>query len=379
MNRDSKIRVLFFTPFAGYTGSEVMLFNMLKSLDANKFEICVFSMYKGELLNTLPHHIKSYYSKAVEGTWEKIGNRVIKAFKGNTLLERQLMQIHREFKPDLWYLNTMVLNEVMSIAHKHKIKYAVHFHELQSQYGYISGDEMQKMVTGASFTVGCCNDVCNNLKILGASNVHKQYECIETGSIRVDHQSVHDIRKELKIPEDHLVITMSGQRTERKGIDLFINLAKVLQDKPYFFLWLGAAQNTGYELFLEKFIAYNKLTNIKLLHPPRKDYYNYLDVSDIFFLSSREDPFPLVMLEAAYLGKYIVSLDSGGAKEFLSQDMGHIIRSLNISEIASELSDCCQKQIGAAKNTNGKERALEFDVSRQVKLFEQILINECRR
>ena len=40
----------------------------------------------------------------------------------------------------------------------------------------------------------------------------------------------------------------------------------------------------------------------------------------MFFLSSREDPFPLVMLEAAFQGKPIVGFKgSGGVNDFLKE------------------------------------------------------------
>src|ERR1700739_2111638 len=323
MKQNSKIKILFFTPFAGYTGSEVMLFNMLRAIDLDKFEINLYALNKGELLDKLPSQIRTYYYKGIGGIGRRIQNKIMHLFSGSSRLERSVMQIHNNFKPDIWYLNTILLDGIADIANKHKIKYAVHFHELLRQYNYVSADKMQKMVDGAFYTVGCSDCVCNNLKVLGSPSPLKQYECIDTSAIKIDKEKVNKLRKELNIPDGYSVVTMSGQQTEIKGTDIFIDVAKKLQNKPYYFLWLGALPNTGYGLFLKKFIEYNKLNNIKLVYPPRGDYYNYLDLADIFFLSSREDSFPLVMLEAAYLSKYIISLNSGGVKEFVNNDYGY--------------------------------------------------------
>jgi glycosyltransferase involved in cell wall biosynthesis len=376
MSGNSKIKILFVTPFAGYTGSEVMLFNMLKNLDSNRVEVAVFSLHNGELLNILHPGFPRYFFKWEKGIFTRIKNKILRILTGISDLERQIMRIHAAVKPDFWYINTLLPKVPVQIAQKRNVKYVVHFHELHSQYKYSTANELQKMVSGASFIVGCCECVCDNLKILGATNIQKQYECFDSSVIMVDDEKKQAIRQELKIPDGHKIITMSGQRTDRKGVDLFIDVAKELRDKPYFFLWLGAAQNTGEDFYFEKYIAHHKLLNICFIHPPRADYYTYLDLTDVFFLSSREDPFPLVMLEAAYLGKYIVSLNSGGSKEFLNENTGHIINSWNISDIAKELYGCIQKQTSAGPNPESRDDALKYDVKVQVKLFEKILLNE---
>ena len=361
MSNKSKIKILFFTPFAGYTGSEVSLTNLMKQLDTKKFEIRLYAMNKGELLDTLPAQITTYYYKGIGGLTKRFINKLTRVFTKNGELEKDVMNIHNEFKPDIWYLNTLLLDNIASIAQKNRIKYAVHFHELLKQYNYISADKMQEMLSGASFTVGCCESVCGNLKVFGTSKVLKQYECIETDPIKSDSEKVSSIRNSLSVPDGHAIIAMSGQRTDIKGFDIFIDVARRLRDKPYFFLWLGGSCNTGYALFLEKIIAYHKLVNIKIMHPSREEYYNYLDSCDVFFLSSREDSFPLVMLEAAFFGKYIVSLNSGGANEFLDENSGHIINSLNENEIASELDDVCRKNKNNTVLERSKELALKFD------------------
>ena len=95
MNSNSKIKILFFTPFAGYTGSEVMIFNMLRNMDPQKFEVAVFSMYKGELLDTLPVNIRSYYFKRTTGLLQRMRDKLLNVLRGNSPLERQIMRIRK--------------------------------------------------------------------------------------------------------------------------------------------------------------------------------------------------------------------------------------------------------------------------------------------
>jgi glycosyltransferase involved in cell wall biosynthesis len=65
---------------------------------------------------------------------------------------------------------------------------------------------------------------------------------------------------------------------------------------------------------------------------------SYYDASDIFLLTSREDPFPLVMLEAASRSLPIVCFaNSGGAPEFVEKDAGLIVPDFNTDKMAEEV------------------------------------------
>jgi glycosyltransferase involved in cell wall biosynthesis len=57
----------------------------------------------------------------------------------------------------------------------------------------------------------------------------------------------------------------------------------------------------------------------------------YFAAFDVFALVSREDPFPVVCLEAASLGKPIVCFNSSdGEKEFVENDCGFVVPDLDI-------------------------------------------------
>src|SRR5262249_45137938 len=65
---------------------------------------------------------------------------------------------------------------------------------------------------------------------------------------------------------------------------------------------------------------------------------DYFAACDLFVLMSREDPFPLVMLEAASMGRPILCFEgSGGATEFVENDCGFAVPYLDIEAMASKL------------------------------------------
>ena len=56
---------------------------------------------------------------------------------------------------------------------------------------------------------------------------------------------------------------------------------------------------------------------------------------DVFALTSREDPFPLVMLEAAAAGLPLVCFaQGGGTPEFALPDAGYMVTYLDVAEMA---------------------------------------------
>ena len=66
----------------------------------------------------------------------------------------------------------------------------------------------------------------------------------------------------------------------------------------------------------------------------------YFEALDLFALTSREDPFPVVMLEAAACGLPIVCFaESGGATELVEDDAGIIVPYLDVPAMAQACVD----------------------------------------
>ena len=66
---------------------------------------------------------------------------------------------------------------------------------------------------------------------------------------------------------------------------------------------------------------------------------------DVFALTSREDPFPLVMLEAAAAGIPLVCFaGGGGAPEFAHPDAGRVAAYLDVAGMAAAVSDLLERE-----------------------------------
>lgn len=147
----------------------------------------------------------------------------------------------------------------------------------------------------------------------------------------------HDIlEKTYRIPEDAIVIGGCGNAEWRKGNDIFNWIASRVIRKthplPVYFVWVGAGpQHEIYEL-IESDIRLMGLSDKIILVPPTPRALDYINRFDVLLLSSREDPYPLVVMEAALQEIPVVCFeDAGGAPELIEGDAGFVVPYMDIS------------------------------------------------
>ncbi|MDD5556466.1 MAG: glycosyltransferase family 4 protein [bacterium] len=155
-------------------------------------------------------------------------------------------------------------------------------------------------------------------------------------------EGARKVRDSLRIPGGAPIVGAAGTVDWRKGSDLFVHLARLVRgrspDRPVFFLWVGGDEDGPVigtfrhdvrRLGLEGSVCFTGL---------RRNPLDYFSLFDVFALVSREDPFPLVMLEAASLGKPIVCFDGGGgAPEFVEDDCGFVVPYLDCEAMAGRV------------------------------------------
>jgi glycosyltransferase involved in cell wall biosynthesis len=100
----------------------------------------------------------------------------------------------------------------------------------------------------------------------------------------------------------------------------------------FHFYWIGSTEETdnhpksgSWETIFKKIKDYCLSHHITFLGR-KSEFKEYFKAGDVFLLSSREDPFPLVCLEAAQLGLPVICFEkAGGMPEFVEQDAGFVV------------------------------------------------------
>ena len=133
------------------------------------------------------------------------------------------------------------------------------------------------------------------------------------------------IRRQLGWPADAFVVGGCGTLGWRKGTDVFLQVARtacaMIPNDQARFLWVGGGTGRDDSLQFAHDVRAFGLTGRCVIVPSTAEVMDYYHAMDAFALTSREDPFSLVLLEAGACGLPSVCFaDTGGGPE-LSQTM----------------------------------------------------------
>jgi glycosyltransferase involved in cell wall biosynthesis len=131
---------------------------------------------------------------------------------------------------------------------------------------------------------------------------------------------------------DILILGAGSYGDFRKGVDLFVHVAREIAmlspasaSRKIVFAWAGQV-NWGFRQWAEKDMIELAAPDRLIFLGPQNDMTPCFAAADIFFLSSREDPFPTVVLEAMAFGLPVVGFaGSGGIEEQIGGGVGIII------------------------------------------------------
>jgi glycosyltransferase involved in cell wall biosynthesis len=234
---------------------------------------------------------------------------------------------------DLRGSRIVYLNSIASLRFLHHLPRVdtaiVHVHELQSALRWaVRPEDPPLLRTRVDHVVAAADCVADNLVRnhgVDRQRVSRVYEFVDTAGVLLpSRQDRTDIRAELGLDDDALVIGGSGFADWRKGIDLFVQMARAVaaagRDDVHF-VWVGARAggSEGEQLDFDiRHAGVEARLHLVGLKEHRFDWYRAFDV---LALTSREDPYPLVALETALLEVPMVCFDAGGMTELVARSV----------------------------------------------------------
>jgi glycosyltransferase involved in cell wall biosynthesis len=108
---------------------------------------------------------------------------------------------------------------------------------------------------------------------------------------------------------------------------------------------------------------------------------DYLNQISVFALTSREDPFPLVALEAAALSKPIICFnESGGMVEFVNNGAGIVVPYIDVKQMGDSIIQILEStELRNRFGHRAKELAYEYEGEKPAKhiwnIINQIISN----
>jgi glycosyltransferase involved in cell wall biosynthesis len=358
-------RFLAITPYGGRSGSEMVLWQSLKKLPLDTFQPELYILSESELAkeDKLPFPI--HINPLQKNKWLNYADKVTRNFASTDLLEQDIMRVHNKLKPDFWYLNTTALYQTAQLAIKNNIPFIVHVHETMWLNDFIPTSLFKPMMEKAKLLIACSEKVKNIVSVFNP-NTTLLYSCFDASF--VTNAITKDFRTELRnrsgVPDGAWLWAVVGRAEYNKGVDHLPTLFEHLSnpDKHYI-LWIGKVPDKGIHYYVSATMASKKRSHqVIFAGQQTTDYYNYLSSCDGLLVLSREDSFPVSMLEAGHLKKPILGFRSGGITEFVTAETGELAAQNDVETLASYMENCRLSHIGFDAEVAHK-RAGKYDLS----------------
>lgn len=375
------IRVLFVSNDASRTGAPMVLLHLLtwlKKHTAIQFEIALIKGGPLEADFRALGKVYVYKQKKKKALQVRVLNKLKIIFFNQDRDEVFFSQFNSK-KYDLVYGNTVVTAKALAqLKQQVGVKTILHMHELENVIKKYCGETFHESMKHIDKFIACSHLVAKNLTTnYNITNSHLIHAFV--ASQPTIETTKNELKKQLNIPEDGLVIGGSGTLGWRKGLDFYLSVAKQILDKNtnVYFVWVGGDVETQeYRQYLYD-IENMGLTGRAIITGNQPNPQDYFNAFDVFLMTSKEDPFPLVCIENALLKKPIILFDKGvGSAEYIQNQVPY----LDVDAMAVEV----QKYIDSAslRERDGValyEKAQEFTVEKSAQKVYDLILNTVKK
>lgn len=353
------MRVLFVSHMATRSGAPLLLLWLLRWLMAQQrgIEPAVVLLSDGplrpdfEALAPTEAWSRPLFQPLRERVAARLGRG--RAASPAELLEAAV-QRHR---PDLIYLNTLVLGQHLGGLGADPARPAClsHVHELETTLATMSSPEaVARQLALSSVVVACAEGVRQSLHthhglpLTRCTVIPGFLPFAAPGQTRPapeplplpDEPTLEPL--EAALAAGTFVFGFAGQAIARKGFDLFPLLVRdcerVFAGQPFLAVWLGASPGQEEVMLARRDLQLLGLDHRVLLLPPLPSAIGVISRFAVHGLLSREDPYPLVALEAAASAVPTVCFEGGGGiVDFVADGCGLAVPYLDLGAFATAL------------------------------------------
>jgi len=224
-----------------------------------------------------------------------------------------------------YFLKTLSEVGIECVALIHELSGVLKQYDLNGQAAAIA-KHARKIVFPANEVADSFNEFCSisaEKVVIRPQGLYKpSQKVIEKPTIRIT------LRNYLALPDDSLIVLGAGYADYRKGIDLFVRAGLTMAQRLPLarWVWIGHWEG-GMQQTVDKMLADNsELRHIFVFPGLQKDTGMFYRGADVFALTSREDPFPSVVLEAMDAELPVIGFSgAGGFTELLQEGCGEIV------------------------------------------------------
>ncbi len=261
----------------------------------------------------------------------------------NFASDHRLRRLCERRKIEVIYVNSAVDSRIPAALKSLDLPVVTHVHELERELLTMVGrDGIKKVIDESKVLIAVSGAVRKMLLAHGAdgARIAEVQEPIGNGGPISESERNTVRRTVLGVDDETVVVVGCGKPSWRKGTDAFLRVAqRVVANAPadtkVVFRWIGGTLPNRALSTLTEDIACLGLHDQVAVIPHRPDVDALLAAADVFISTSREDPNPLVVLEAAATGCPVVCFRSaGGAEELADAGGGKAVPYLDTSAMA---------------------------------------------
>ena len=243
-----------------------------------------------------------------------------------------------------------------------------HVHELEMAIRFALPDpiDRERWLRRTDHVVAVSGRVRDNLVDehgVDPSAVSVHYEFVDPDDLGPPVEGGAVLRRRLGIPPDAVVVGAAGTQEWRKGTDLFLQLAVALERRRpgrTHLVWIGAGPAALERAQIRRDLHAAGLAARVHFPGEQERPADWYDLFDLLILPSREDPFPLVCLEAGLVGLPVVAFDCGGMTELLDGENGVVVPPLDVeamADVVADLVDAPERRVALGRRLGADVRA----------------------
>ena len=163
--------------------------------------------------------------------------------------------------------------------------------------------------------------------------------------VRVIHNGINldvfkptasDFREKHGLQDKKIVLGVASSWSNRKGLDVFIDLAKLLPSDYKIIL-------VGTDATIDKALPQN-IISIHRTHN-QAELAEIYTVADVFVNPTREETFGLVNVEAIACGTPVVTFNVGGTPETVDENTGIVVKCTDLEDMCTAIYQTTSKQV----------------------------------
>ncbi len=361
--------ILFVSHDANRAGAQILLLRFLRLLKENQdFKFSILLKEGGIIEGEFTEIAQTYFWKRPKSYGKKsIFEKLHKRLTNKDTHKIKVLEILKKQNFNLIISNTIANGDIFPFLKTLNVPIKTYVHELEMGIQQYTKPEFFQNVKAVSLSfIACAESVKQNLiknHQVDTTLIQVLPSLLPESALnyQIDKLANEKLRNQYNIPQNAFIIGGMGTVDVRKGVDIFLQVASKLKfNSAIFFLWVGGQEN---EIEYKNFqIDKNrlKLENVIFQTSVEKPL-DFMSIFDVFFVSSREDPYPLVVLEAAMLSKPIICFDkAGGAMDFVENDCGAVIEYLNVDGVVDKIKELKEnKALIEQMGNSGRKKVLE--------------------